>query len=44
MFARSLTTVIRYNKIEFGKNRKNAEATELSKRAKKSKAGASDNA
>lgn len=28
-----------YNKIEFGKNRKNAEAVELSKRAKSSKTG-----
>jgi hypothetical protein len=37
MFACSRLS-FRYNKIEFGKNRKNAEATELSKRAKKSKA------
>jgi hypothetical protein len=29
----------RYNKIEFGKNRKNAEAVELSKKAKTSKTG-----
>ncbi len=34
----------RYNKIEFGKNRKNAEAVELSKRAKKSKPGVKDSA
>jgi hypothetical protein len=37
-------TYVRYNKIEFGKNRKNAEAVELSKRARKSKAGTKESA
>jgi hypothetical protein len=37
-------TFFRYNKIEFGKNRKNAEAVELSKRARKSKAGIKESA